>query len=59
MNGVVKGLNVGENNVGSLLKGVKMTKVQALTFEATEEIFVDSVVIGITLAAHALDEPSR
>lgn len=54
---VVEGLHIGEYiSLGAGPGGVVL-EVDQLAFEAAEEIFCHSVVIGITLAGHALLDP--
>lgn len=50
----MKCLNVGEKSIGCLVEGGKLSKEQALAFETAEKILRNGVVIGVTLATHAL-----
>jgi hypothetical protein len=53
---IVKSLNVSENVGHSLSPRSEVTQVDALAFETTEKVFGNSVVIGIPLTRHALEE---
>lgn len=55
---IKKYLDVGKNSILSNRAGVKTIEVNQLTFEATEELFSNSVVIGIILTRHDLPEGS-
>jgi len=52
--GIIEGLNVSEDSGVSGAPGGKPLQMNHFTLEATEEIFSDSIVIGVTLAGHAL-----
>jgi len=52
--GVVKGLEVGENGSLRVTSGLKAVQVDQLTLQATEEVFGHGIVIGIALARHTL-----
>ena len=54
--GVVKGLNIGEEISRSGAAGIIAPQVNQLAFQAAEKVFGHGVVIRVALAGHALTD---
>ena len=54
---VIKALNVLKDRVFSLPSGGKACQMNQLALEAAEEVFRNSIVVGIAFAGHALEKP--
>ena len=54
--GVVKRLDVGEKVGLGSPAGIETAQVNQLAFQAAEKVFRHSVVVGVTLAGHALPD---
>ena len=53
---IIEAFNVAKTGKFSLFASKEMVKMKALTFQTTEEIFSNGIIIGITPARHRLSD---
>ena len=56
-NSVIKSFDIGEDGRLRLCSCYVVVEIDQLAFEAAEEIFRNSIVVGIAFAGHALEKP--
>lgn len=54
--GIVESFDVGKNSVLSSRAGIVMMEMDEFTFETTEEILSNSVVVRVALTGHTLSD---